>query len=291
MSPMSPLSCISADMAVRCPYPHLTLSAISILFCISDVFFFLPYLCCGPHCIVFNCPVSFNAAVSLLVSWVSYVSSAASIYYRSQISSVALTISNPPYPLPLLLFPRISYTAIVAPPFIGPIYFYRRHPLSYDGIVLMICCRPSSVCHRCVIHLLLHSTFLGRIFLLLLDLLVMKCSAPLFSLWYDLLTALLSSLLALIFSLSSPIFLLLSYLPSFYPLAFTPLQSYLLILLSSVWSALIAPYPLCSTLIYPLIMFSYFFSLHCFPGLDWIGLVWIADICSVFYSYGPSNFS
>ena len=40
MSPMSPLSCISADMAVRCPYPHLTLSAISILFCISDVFFF-----------------------------------------------------------------------------------------------------------------------------------------------------------------------------------------------------------------------------------------------------------
>ena len=95
--------------------------------------------------------------------------------------------------------------------------------------------------------------------------LVFSLSALIFSLHFSLLTWYGSSLSPRC-SLSAPICRI-------YPLFFTPLLSNMSIPLSSVCSDLLAPYMLCSTLIAP------------------ICLDQLAQICSVFRSSGPSNFS
>ena len=199
--PMSLFFFISGTAMVRCRCPPLTFSAIPIISCISDASIVIhSRLRCSPHCVVFHCPASFDAVICLSVSCFSYVSSAASIFYCSQISTVAIPISNPPYPLLLFFFPCILHHHR-PPPFIGTMYFYRRHPSGYAVIISILCCCHDLLSQWQIIHLLSHSTLLDWMFSFLLDLLIMHCS----DLPFSLLTPFRYSLLVLLLYLSTPL--------------------------------------------------------------------------------------
>ena len=112
----------------------------------------------------------------------------------------------------------------------------------------------------CVLRRCCLSTFFGRILSsLFIVLYYTACSALIhttfLTLRSDLLTTLFFSILTQLFYLCV-MFSLHSDLPRFSPLAFTLTFSNIIISLSSVWSNLLFPYLICSTLISPLIIWS-----------------------------------
>ena len=129
-SPMHLLSCVSTASIFRHPYPPTTFSTIPILFFITaaSVVIF-PCLCCGPHNIIFHPPASFNAIICIHVSCISAMSSAGSIFNRSQISTIYVLISNPTYPLPLLFFSSLT------PPLLTPFHRSRVFLLPLPFII------------------------------------------------------------------------------------------------------------------------------------------------------------
>ena len=75
----------------------------------------LPRLCYDPHRIVCHRPASLNAVVCLCLSCFYTVPSAASIFYRYQISTSVILISNPPSHLHLPLIHCVSAATIISP--------------------------------------------------------------------------------------------------------------------------------------------------------------------------------
>ena len=122
-----------------------------------------------------------------------------------------------------------------------------------------LCCSPYQIIfHLSVYFAAFLSAFSDWIFSLICIVLYYTAFSALLhtnflTLYFDLLSKLLFYILARLFSISV-MFLICSNLPHFFSLAFTPLCSTLIILLSHICSNLIAPSLICSTMIALLIL-------------------------------------